>query len=122
MTETRIHDRVRYRVKLWCYHYYTADGEIVRFEEPIMMEVFDVSLGGIGIITKTEFPQGATLEFTFYLEQIPYQVLTQVKWLNTNNIFCRYGLEIIGHNNMLFRHLQQFVKGHSILDDQKRTI
>jgi c-di-GMP-binding flagellar brake protein YcgR len=116
MKETRTHDRVPYRVKLWCYHYYTPVGEIVKFDEPIMMEVFDVSLGGIGVVTKSQFPDNATLEFTLYLEQIPYQVMTQLKWVSTNNVFFRYGLEIIGHNNMLFRHLQRFVKGESIIE------
>ena len=115
MKETRVHERVPYRVKLWCYHYYTSVGEIVKFEEPIMMEVFDISLGGIGVVTKQQFPENATLEFTFYLESIPYQVMTQIKWLNTNGVFYRYGLEIIGHNNMLFRHLKNFVVGGTIL-------
>jgi len=122
MSEERIHKRVSYRVKLWCYYYYTEVGEKVKFETPIMMEVFDVSLGGIGIITNTLFPRNATLEFTFYLEDIPYQVMATIKWNHSNNIFCRYGLEIIGHNNMLFRHLQQFVNGKSIVKGQERTI
>lgn len=88
---------------------------MVQLQTPIMMEVFDLSLGGLGVVTKQEFPDNATLEFTFYLEKIPYQVMTQIKWTNTNHIFYRYGLEIIGHNNMLFRHLQQFVKGETLI-------
>ncbi|MCH4889092.1 PilZ domain-containing protein [Acidaminobacter sp. JC074] len=116
MGESRVHERVPYRVKLWCYHYYNDLGERVNFETPVMMEAFDVSLGGLGIVTRLPLPKNSTLEFTFYLENIPYQVMTQIKWHNTNYVFHRYGLEIIGHNNMLFRHLQQFVKGDSILE------
>jgi len=115
MSNLRIHDRVPYRVKLWCYYYYNEIGERVSFESPVMMEAFDLSLGGIGIITRLPLPKQSTLEFTFYLEDIPYQVMTQIKWHTTNYVFHRYGLEIIGHNNMLFRHMQQYVKGESIL-------
>lgn len=115
MRESRVHTRVNYRVKLWCYYYYGDNGERHKFEMPISMEVFDVSLGGVGVVTRLPFPKKSTLEFTFYLEDIPYQVLTQVKWHTTNNIFHRYGMEIIGHNNMLFRHLQHFVKGENIM-------
>lgn len=118
MIESRVHTRVSYRVKLWCYYYYDVNGERLQFDTPISMEVFDVSLGGLGVVTRLPIPKNCTLEYTFYLEDIPYQVLTQVKWHTTNNIFHRYGMEIIGHNNMLFRHLQHFVKGESIMTQE----
>lgn len=116
MNESRTHDRVNYRTKLWCYHYYDNKGNCLKLETPISMEVFDVSLGGIGVVTRLPMPKKSTLEFTLYLENIPYQVLTQVRWHVTNNLFHRYGMEIIGHNNMLFRHLQSFVRGERLIE------
>ena len=114
MTNMRVHNRVAYREKLECYHYYSVDGQRHPFKEVVQMEVFDLSLGGLGIVTKYQFPEDIILEFTFYLEAIPYQVMALIKWVNTNDIFYRYGLEILGHNNMLFRHLQQYVNGKRI--------
>lgn len=118
MKENRTHYRKPYRVQLTCYRYYTENGELHHFDEPRLFEVIDVSLGGLGIISKSEFPTDVTLEFTFYLENIPYQVLTQIKWCVGNPFFNKYGLEIIGHNNMLFRHLQQFVIGNSMINKE----
>jgi len=115
MKENRTHYRKPYRVQLTCYRYYNEAGELLHFDHPKLFEVIDVSLGGLGIITKGEFPIDVTLEFTFYLEDIPYQVLSRIKWHTNHQFFNKYGLEIIGHNNMLFRHLQQFVLGQSII-------
>lgn len=115
MRELRVHSRIKYRIKIFCYRYYNTDGEIVKFQEPIDLEVFDISLGGLGIITKHEFKLNQTLEFTLYLEDVPYQVMTVIKWCNMNQIYYRYGLEIIGHNNMLFRHLKAFTEGEVMI-------
>lgn len=111
MDNLRVHNRVAYRQNLECYHYYSADGQWHSFEEVIQMEVFDVSLGGLGIVTKHKFSDDIILEFTLYLEAIPYPVMALIKWVKTNGIFYRYGLEILGHNNMLFRHLKAYVNG-----------
>lgn len=117
MNNTRVHARVPYREKLSCYHYYNAQGEMVKFDQPIDIEVYNISIGGIGIITQVPFPESATIEFTLYLENIPYQVMTKIVWSTSNQVFYRYGLEIIGHNNMFFRHLKQFCEGHGLLDN-----
>lgn len=110
MNNLRVHNRVNYRVKLSCSRYYSLDGVLTKIEEPVELEVFDLSLSGLGVITKNEFLVSNTLEFTLYLEDIPYSVMAIIKWKKQNQFFYRYGLEIIGHNNMLFRHLKDYIE------------
>ena len=112
MWETRVHTRVKYNSCLECYHYYTPDGETRPFEEVVKLRVLDVSIGGLGIISKHRFNADNALEFTFYFEGIPYQVLTLIKWVYEIGEYYRYGLELICHNNMLFRHLKEYVYNH----------
>lgn len=114
--EQRTHERIGYRTKLQVYQYYNMNGILIKPKEPIEMEVFDISLGGIGVISYKDIPGHATLEFTLYLEEIPYQVMAKIAWTQHNLVFFRYGLEIIGHNNMLFRHLQKFVNNESLFE------
>lgn len=116
MKDLRVHNRVNYRVKLSCSRFYDSKGTIIKFEEPKELEVFDLSLSGLGVITKYEFMLDSTLEFTLYLEDVPYQVMAIIKWEDNNQVYYRYGLEIIGHNNMLFRHLKAFTEGKVLTD------
>lgn len=122
--ENRVHERVEYRTKVEVYRYYNMSGELTVLEEPMRMEVYDVSISGLGILSHKEHIQEGTLEFTFYLEEIPYRVMARIVWVDHNNIFFRYGLEIIGHNNMLFRHLKDYIerKGTSIHTGQKTMV
>lgn len=111
--DNRCHERIPYRSKINVYRYYNMNGVLVTPDEPIELVIFDVSLSGLGVISQQAFSGQATLEFTFYLEDIPYQVMAKIAWSKHNHIFFRYGLEIIGHNNMLFRHLKEFTSKHS---------
>lgn len=114
MREKRIHDRVPYRVDVECIHYYKPDGSESKFNHPVHMDVFDLSLGGIGIITKTHFDPGTVLVFTLYLENVPYTVMALVRWHHGNDFTNRYGLEFIGPSNMMFRHLKTLTHGESL--------
>jgi hypothetical protein len=105
----RVHERVFFRSKIEVYRLYDSKGELTILEEPYTLEVYDISLGGMGVLTKKAGLEASILEFTLYIEDYPYRVMTKIVWHNTNGIFHRYGLEIIGHNNMLFRHLQQLI-------------
>ncbi|MBN2797264.1 MAG: PilZ domain-containing protein [Clostridia bacterium] len=107
----RIHKRISFRSKIDVYRIYDAKGQLNVLEEPIHLEVFDISLGGLGVLSKRFQLNASMLEFTLYVQEIPYRVIAKVVWHETNEIFHRYGLEIIGHNNMLFRYLKEMING-----------
>jgi len=115
--ENRVHSRVDYRVLIRCLQYYDPDGILVRFDDFIQIDVFDVSLGGIGVITKSQFPVNSILVFTLYLEDVPYSSMAQVRWCTSNEYTNRYGLELLGVSNMLHRHIKALIKGESLLID-----
>lgn len=112
--ESRCHERIPYRTKINVYRYYNMSGILVTPGDPIELEVFDLSLGGLGVISHKAFTGSVTLEFTLYLEDIPYPVMAKIAWSKHNHLFFRYGLEIIGHNNMLFRHLKKFTQHETL--------
>lgn len=112
--EHRIHQRIPYRTKVNVYRYYDQKGVLVTPTKGIVLEIFDMSLGGLGVLTTHEFLMPSTLEFTLYLEDIPYAVMAKIAWSQHNQFFFRYGLEIIGHQNMLFRHLKKLTNRESI--------
>ncbi len=116
----RVHERVFFRSKIEVYRLYDFKGELTVLETPYQLEAYDISLGGIGVLTKQSGLSASILEFTLYIENYPYRVMTKIVWHNTNGIFHRYGLEIIGHNNMLFRHLQQIISKDKVLTSENR--
>lgn len=107
-TESRVHHRINYREKINIFQYYNNSGNLVKLAVPIEMVVFDVSLGGLGVLSDKSLENGSVIEFTLYLENIPYAVLSKIVWVDNNGKYFKYGLEIIGHNNMMFRHLKKF--------------
>lgn len=116
MNKKRIHKRVSFRSKIWCYKYYDANGIQKKFDDPVQLDVINLSLSGFGIVSATEFTSDMTLEFTLYLEDIPYPVMTKIVWDKKTGNLYKYGVEIIGHNNMFFRHLKLLIDQGSMLD------
>lgn len=109
----RIHERKFYREKMEVYRYYDEVGRLIVLEEPLHYEVYDISLGGLGVLTKSKPVPASVLEFTLYLNQVPYRVMAKVAWYETNQIYHRYGLEFIGQNNMMFRQMKEMLKSTS---------
>lgn len=106
--EGRIHQRISYREKINIFQYYNNNGSLIKLTKAMEMVIIDISIGGIGGISNEMLEYGSVIEFTLYLEKIPYPVLAKIVWVDNNVRYYKYGLEIIGHNNMMFRHLKEF--------------
>lgn len=115
MIDNRVHARVDYRVLIRCVEYYDPEGILIRLDDFIQIDVFDVSLGGLGVIAKTKFLVNSILVFTLYLEGIPYSSMAQVRWKNSNDFINRYGIEFVGVSNMMHRHIKALINGDSLL-------
>ena len=109
MTDKRKHKRIPYSMKLWCSTYHDPQGILQSFERPVFMDVFDMSVGGLGIICKHAFEENCILHFTLYLEEIPYKVMALVRWSGEDGNYRRLGTMFVGNNNDLQRHLSKYI-------------
>lgn len=112
MNDKRFHKRIPHRAIIHFNKYILSDGTLLNIEESTL-ELFDISIYGAGISTDVNIEPGSFLNFTLYVEQIPYQVLAQIRWKSSNQDIFRYGVEFIQSSNMMFRHLKEYTYSSS---------
>jgi len=116
MTDKRKHKRIPFSMKLWCSSYHDPAGELQSFTRPVFMDIFDMSIGGLGIICKHDFAENSILHFTLYLEERPYEVMALVRWIKKDSCYHKLGTMFVGSNNALQRHLEDYINENDELD------
>ncbi|WP_026893624.1 PilZ domain-containing protein [Clostridiisalibacter paucivorans] len=102
----RVHSRIMYSTRLECYRYY-ENNELKRYNPPMELIMFDLSLGGIGVISEEYLKIGNVLMFTLKLNIMPYQVMAKVVWTYKIGHMYRSGLEFVGMPNGLVREIKE---------------
>ena len=119
----RVHARVPYKYMINNAKLLVMTGDCVLREGSFKLAAFDLSKGGIGVITKENLPNGAFLTFDISIEDIQYTIMGMVKWKMSNEFTHRYGIEFMGTGNMLYRHIEALSTSQSFFHtvDQKHT-
>jgi len=118
--EKRIHERKECSLDFNCQTYFTPDGIQEYFKESVLFEVLNISQGGLFVRSEVFLKLDSILWYTFYLEKIPYVVLSRVRWVKKENDRYLYGLEFLSTSNMLYRHLKHFVASDNFFDMFKK--
>lgn len=109
MSDRRLHHRIPYVLSFDCNHYFDQNGVEHKLESSGHFSVDDISVGGMRAKCYAYFPEGCVLQFTLYLECIPYIILTRVRWSRPLDDIWSYGLEFLSIPNMLYRHLNDLM-------------
>lgn len=110
MREQRIHERIPMSMSICCRAYVNHKGEYRALEEPVSFDVVNLSIGGILVKSKDYVEPEKILQYTFYLEGIPYVIMSRIRWVDEIQEGYLYGLEFFVTTSMLYRHLRTFVK------------
>lgn len=109
MQENRFHERVQCHLQFSCKHYYKQTGETVNLGECQDFVVENLSVGGLMARSGLDLPMDAIVEYTLYLESVPYVIMSQVKWkAEINAQHFAYGMAFLTISNMMYRHLKAF--------------
>ena len=116
MNDQRLYERIECRMAFDCKNYYTPSGEPCRLDSQVNFEIENLSIGGISARSHVNLEQDSILEYTLYLESIPYGVMSRVRWKkNDAEQYC-YGMEFLTISNMLYRHLKAYTQRDSFVD------
>lgn len=110
MKEKRIHERIPISASVYCRTYIDLHGEQQTYEVPVKLDILNLSVGGILVRSETFIEIDRVLHYTFYLEEVPYIIMSRVKWSAEIIGGYVYGLEFLMIPNMMHRHLHEFVK------------
>lgn len=119
----RVHARIPYRFAINnAKRLIMTEGCVVQ-EGSFKLQAFDLSKGGIGVVTKENLANGAFLTFDIGIEDIQYSIMGMVKWKMSDELTHRYGIEFMGTGNMLYRHIDALSKNQSFFHsvDPKHT-
>ena len=108
MKEARIHDRVRCHLEFSCRSYFDTAGNQIYFDVPAVFEVLNLSVGGVLAKSTFKVEKDMVLHYTFYLEDMPYIIMSRVRWSEEVVDGYAYGLEFLTIPNMLHRHLHEY--------------
>lgn len=112
----RVHARIPYKYAIGNARQLIMSDDCVTQAGRFELHAFDLSKGGIGVITKSDIPNGTFLMFDIGIEEIKYTVMGLVKWKASNEFTHRYGIEFVGTGNMLYRHIDALSKNQSFFD------
>lgn len=103
----RIHKRIMLNEKFNCYIYYD-DEQLLEFDGPIEMYCDDISVGGMGVVSKANLKEGIVLVFTVTMDIVPYRVMGRVvkKYEILEDVY-KYGLEFFGIPNGLLAEIKK---------------
>lgn len=114
MQENRFHERVPCHLQFSCKHYYNQMGQMMRLGDCSDFVVENLSVGGIMAKSAIDLPIDAIIEYTLYLESVPYVIMSQIKWRtqSKDNTYT-YGMAFLTISNMMFRHLKAYTSQES---------
>lgn len=118
LRDNRIHERINCRADFTCRSYYNTAGEQIYFEKPVSFEIINLSVGGVLAMSNSALEEDMVLQYTFYLEDVPYVIMSRIKWQEKIAGGYMYGLEFLTTSNMLHRHLHEFTN-RRINDDNE---
>lgn len=121
MNNRRLHPRINYHVQFDCNQYFTPTGELHSLEVTTQFKVCDLSVGGMQATSLAWFEVDSVLQFTFYLEKIPYIILCRVRWASPLIDTWQYGLEFLSIPNMLHRHLTNLTNKNVFQNEEPLT-
>lgn len=108
MRNHRIHERIDCQNEFTCRSYFNLSGEQIFFEMPVLLEVLNLSVGGVLVRSAQRLELDMVLQYTFYLEMIPYIIMSRIKWYEQVAGGYIYGLEFLTIPNMMHRHLHEY--------------
>ncbi|MGE5678683.1 MAG: PilZ domain-containing protein [Pseudomonadota bacterium] len=99
--------RINYVSSIYCKKS-MYNGEAEEYEEPVELQLNDVSEGGLGVISDRLFEKGSVLVLSINLEDVNYDKVTaKVMWTIKTEGSYRHGLEIMNLSGKLYRHLSR---------------
>lgn len=110
MRDQRVHERIDCQNEFTCRSYFNTSGEQIYFEEPVVLEVLNLSVGGVLVRSAKRLELDMVLQYTFYLEMVPYIIMSRIKWYEQIAGGYIYGLEFLTIPNMMHRHLHEFTQ------------
>lgn len=116
VSENRIYDRIEYHMEFGCKNYYSPRGEACDLNNHVKFEIENLSMGGLLARSNVNLEHDSILEYTFYLESIPYCVMSRVRWKKCEADQYCYGMEFLTISNMLYRHLKAFTQRDSFIE------
>ncbi|MFZ5351336.1 MAG: PilZ domain-containing protein [Bacillota bacterium] len=103
--EKRRSRRIPQSSKLYC-HKYLFCGDEIELKQPLVMELMNISVDGLGIKAEQKFEDSTILILDIVLEDILYEKITaKILWGIPYNGVYRYGLEISALSGRLYKHL-----------------
>ncbi|MCX7749686.1 MAG: PilZ domain-containing protein [Clostridia bacterium] len=121
LTEKRRYVRVRYiqRIECSCLSE-NMQAEPKKLAKPVILNMFDISLGGIGAVCEEEIKKGSVLYIYINLDQLPYEVKCEVMYCVPVDNSYRIGLSLIREDKAFIRHLKVIVARLSFAGDFSR--
>lgn len=118
LAEKRMYVRIRYIQHIECNMLSDSlDTEPVVLAKPMSFNIFDLSMGGIGIICDQEIKKGLILSFKIRLDQIEYDVMCESIYCIEADSNYKIGLKIIRNNRDFIKHLKILVARTSLSAD-----
>lgn len=116
MNENRLYERIPCRMEFDCKNYYSPTGESCGLDCRVKFDIVNLSMGGLSARSHANLEQDAILEYTFYLESIPYSVMSRIRWKKCEADYYCYGMEFLTISNMLHRHLKAYTQRLSFIN------
>lgn len=110
--ENRVHFRFLKSEIIHCYTMYYNDKKH-HFDPPISIIVEDISIGGMGIITKHPLEINQVISFYYTFEYMPYKLMLKVIWIRKIGKMYKVGLEFVATPNGLVKELKEYLKNIS---------
>lgn len=108
LKDNRFYERISCQLSFECKFYYDKSGQLSNFDNTVAFSVRNVSIGGVLAESMQDIPMDSVLEYTFYLDGVPYVVMSRVKWKVQSQEVYQYGMEFLTISNMLYRHLKAY--------------
>lgn len=110
LADRRLYVRVVFVQQIMCNTILESlDSEPITLPKPIAFMIMDISVGGIGIICEYTIDVGSILSFNLTLDNIPYEIKTEVVYCFPNGGKYRIGLKLAKKDKAFFRHLKILV-------------
>lgn len=115
LAEKRMYVRARYFQHIECNTVAESlSAEPIILVEPMKFDIFDLSMGGIGIIYDQKIKNGLILSFNIRLDQIAYFISCEVVYCIEAESNFKIGLRIIRNNKEFINHLKILVARFSL--------
>jgi len=107
LLERRRYVRVRYFQEIKCMRLGPeTDVEPIKPDEPVILSLFDISMGGLGTVCSHEIKKGSVLFFNLQLDHLTYDIKCKVAYCVQIEDNYRIGLKILDKDSQFIKHLK----------------